>query len=121
MTKQHMPEVWKRELGDLFAAAQGREQIETLIDGLFTPQEIEGAAFRWRLMQRLLRGDTQRVIGKELGISLGKIARGSRLLQYGPPEFRELAERLAGEHGAAKSADAPSTNPEPSPGKVGAP
>ena len=49
---------------------------------------------RWRLMVLLLQGTTQREISHELGISLGKIARGSRLLKYGPPSFRDLANRL---------------------------
>ena len=49
---------------------------------------------RWRLLVLLERGTTQRDIARELGISLGKIARGSRLLKYGPEEFRALLLRI---------------------------
>jgi len=84
----------RRELAPLLWSARDEEELTTLLEGLLTPQEIEEVELRWRLMIRLLHGRTQRDIGKELGISLGKIARGSRLLKYGPPEFRELLERF---------------------------
>jgi Trp operon repressor len=68
--------------------------MDDLINGLLTPSEIEEVVFRWRLVRLLLKGHTQRAISDELGVSLGKISRGSRLLKYGPPGFRHLAERL---------------------------
>ena len=87
----------RQQLAQLFEAAADREEIELLINGLLTPSEIEEVAFRWRLIQALIDGKTQRRISQELSVSLGKISRGSRLLKYGPPRFRELAERLAAE------------------------
>lgn len=83
-----------RKLSRLFNTAKDEQELALLIEGLLTPQEIEGIIFRWRLITRLLRGMPQRQIASELGISLGKIARGSRLLKYGPPEFRKLMKRL---------------------------
>jgi len=87
-----MHEKYREELSRIFTQAENRRELETLIEGLLTPGEIEEAVFRWRLMKRLLRGDTHRKISSDLGVSLGKIARGSRLLKYGPEEFRELVE-----------------------------
>ena len=83
------------ELSALFLSVRDRREMESLIEGLLTPGEVEETTFRWRLIRRLLAGQTQREISRELGVSLGKIARGSRLLKYGPPEFRRLVERLA--------------------------
>jgi len=83
-----------QELAALFSAARGTEEIETLIEGLLTPSEIEEVIFRWRLLRRLVQGQTQRDISRELGVSLGKIARGSRLLQYGLPGFSEFIKRF---------------------------
>lgn len=90
------------ELSNLFYSVRNRQEMESLIDGLLTPGEVEETTFRWRLVRRLLAGQTQREISRELGVSLGKIARGSRLLKYGPPEFRRLVERLT-EDGDDKS------------------
>lgn len=82
------------QLASILDAVRGREELQTLLQGLLTPSEIEEVIFRWRLIRNLLAGKTQRAISQDLGLSLGKISRGSRLLKYGPPEFRALAERL---------------------------
>ena len=87
----------RQELARLFARVRSQREFEVFIDGLFTPPEVEDFVQRWRLMRRLHDGEAQRDISKDLGISLGKIARGSRLLKYGPDEFRELMERLLSE------------------------
>lgn len=89
-----MQEQQLAELSGLVLRARSRRDLEVLLQGLLTPQELDGVVLRWRLMACLLAGKTQRDISHELGISLGKIARGSRLLKYGPPEFRQLAEEL---------------------------
>lgn len=83
-----------RELAVLFIAARDQSEMETLLEGLLTPREIEEVTFRWRLLSRLVQGQTQRDISRELGVSLGKIARGSRLLKYGLPRFAELIRRV---------------------------
>ncbi len=78
----------------LLSQVRNQAELTTLVEGLMTPQELDECYLRWVLMTRLLQGVTQREIARELGISLGTIARGSRLLKYGPPEFRELVRRL---------------------------
>ena len=85
------------ELSGLILQTRDRQELEVLLQGLLTPQELDEIVQRWRLMALLLQGTTQREISHELGISLGKIARGSRLLKYGPPSFRQLATRLLAE------------------------
>jgi TrpR family trp operon transcriptional repressor len=82
------------KLSNLILKTRNRDELEILLEGLLTPQEIEEVVLRWELMARLLRGETQRDIGQSLGISLGKIARGSRLLKYGSQQFPKLMERL---------------------------
>ena len=84
-----------KQLSRLILQASDREELETLLQGLLTPGELEEVVNRWRLMVMLLEGRTQRDISQDLGISLGKIARGSRLLKYGPAAFRRLAARMA--------------------------
>lgn len=93
----------RRELAVLLRVARDLGQVDALLEGLLTPGEIEEVMFRWRLMVRLVNGETQRDISRELGVSLGKISRGSRLLKYGLPTFRELIERLEADARAADS------------------
>jgi TrpR family trp operon transcriptional repressor len=82
------------ELSHIFLSASDRHELEVLLQGLLTPRELEEIIRRWHLMSMLESGKPQRDIAHELGISLGKIARGSRLLKYGPPEFKELSSRI---------------------------
>ena len=85
------------QLARILGAARNEVELQTLIDGLLAPQELEEVVLRWELIEELLSGRTQREISDRLGVSLGKIARGSRLIKYGPPEFRQLVERVQNE------------------------
>jgi TrpR family trp operon transcriptional repressor len=62
---------------------------------LLTPSEIEGISFRWELVKRLDRGQSQRAIAAELGLSLCKITRGSRVLKQPDSAVRAVLGRLA--------------------------
>jgi Trp operon repressor len=81
------------QLTEIFRLPRNREETAQLLDGLLTPQEMEEFVKRWRLLLRLMAKQPQRRISRELGISLGTISRGSRLLKYGPVAFRTLVER----------------------------
>ncbi len=83
-----------QRLSRIFLEPRDEAEMAVFLEGMLTPQELEEVIVRWRLLERLMQGTTQRDIAHELGISLGKISRGSRLLKYGPPEFRNLAERV---------------------------
>ena len=82
------------ELAKLLGKARNESELATMIGGLLTPQELEEVGRRWELLVGLMERETQRDISGRLGVSLGKIARGSRLLKYGPPDFREVATRI---------------------------
>ncbi|MFA4945543.1 MAG: Trp family transcriptional regulator [Lentisphaeria bacterium] len=80
-------------LKEIILLARSPAELDVLLDGLLAPPELEDMCKRWRLLQLLEQDVPQRQIARELGVSLGKIARGSRLLKYGPPEFRDLVRR----------------------------
>lgn len=61
---------------------------------LLTPAEIEAISFRWELVKRLDRGQSQRSIAGELGLSLCKITRGSRVLKQPDSAVRAVLDRL---------------------------
>lgn len=85
------------KLARLFALIRDEDEMRIFLEGILTPSELDEVMCRWKLMLCLMSGKTQRDISQELGVSLGKISRGSRLLKYGPEEFRALLERLVEE------------------------
>ncbi|MDX9980790.1 MAG: Trp family transcriptional regulator [Lentisphaeria bacterium] len=87
------------QLANILVKAKSEDEMRTLINGLLAPQELEEVVLRWELIEELLSKRTQREISERLGVSLGKIARGSRLIKYGPPEFRTLVQRIQRELG----------------------
>ena len=55
--------------------------VEGFLREILTPSEAEAISSRWELVKRLDRGQSQRAIAAELGLSLCKITRGSRVLK----------------------------------------
>ncbi len=64
--------------------------MKRFISEIFTPAEIDDFVLRWRLMEMLQNGVPQRDIATELGISLCKITRGSKVLSAG----NSITERI---------------------------
>ena len=82
------------EMASLLTTIQTKEEFALLLDGLLTPAEVESIHLRWQLLKLLKSGITQRDIQSQLGICLGKISRGSRMLKYGREGFKELVQKL---------------------------
>lgn len=78
------------DLYDLFAQIENREEAKLLLDDILTPQELSSVAERWQLIQELNKGTPQRDIAEKLGLSISKITRGSRMLQYGSGGFKHF-------------------------------
>jgi len=73
--------VARDELIQVFAQISDFEEMKSFIEEILTPKEIEDLALRWKLLQELDKGKTQRSIASKYGISLCKITRGSKLLK----------------------------------------
>ena len=69
-----------------------RTELEDFLLDLLTPNEIVEIGKRWELIKLLVDGVPQRVIAKQLGISLGKISRGARELKYGHDGFKKALQ-----------------------------
>ncbi len=82
------------ELIDVFARTTDRKKMEKLFEELFTIKEKYDFALRWRLMKDLQKGIHQRDIAHNLGISLCKITRGSKILKEEDSVCRQLIEEL---------------------------
>ena len=85
-----------KELCELFAAVRSRREADLLLQDILTPQEIESLAERWQLIQMLGKRIPQRAIAKRLKISICKITRGSRVMQYGAGGFKLFLRKLKG-------------------------
>ncbi len=83
-----------QELIEVFARTNSYDQMQKLFEELFTQREKYDFALRWRLMKDLHDGITQREIANNLGISLCKITRGSKILKNPESQMnRVLKER----------------------------
>ena len=69
------------EISSVLCKINDPEQMTQFLDEILTSSERKDLSLRWRLMQMLSEGITQRKIATELGISLCKITRGARILK----------------------------------------
>ncbi len=65
----------------ILAGIRDPQKIRRFMNEIMTPAEIHDLGLRWRLLQGLHAGASQRQIAGKLGVSLCKITRGSRILK----------------------------------------
>jgi TrpR family transcriptional regulator, trp operon repressor len=65
----------------LLASISDPGEMNRLLDEILTPTEKENLVKRWRLIEPLNQGVSQRVIAQQLGVSLCKITRGVKILK----------------------------------------
>lgn len=82
-----------RELAGVLSRMDTTAEVYEVLYALLTAREREKIALRWKLVEMLEKGMSQRGIASELGVSLCKITRGSRELKYGPDGFRKAIRR----------------------------
>ncbi len=56
-------------------------ELESFFKELLTESEIETLSKRWRILNMLKNGASQRAITKELQVSLCKVTRGAKILK----------------------------------------
>ncbi len=80
----------RENLLQILLAAKTSEQLDRLLNALFTPAEIRTFCERVEIFEGLLAGKTQRTLAAELKASLATISRGNRELQFGDGILEEL-------------------------------
>lgn len=70
-----------KELAKVFSQVENEKEMEKFLIEILTESELDALHFRWRLMQDLYHGETQRHIAEKHHISLCKITRGSKILK----------------------------------------
>jgi len=78
------------ELAAVLAKAEDGAFVADFLRCLLTPAEIADIAARWALVKGLKRKVPHRAIAKDLGISLCKITRGSRVLKNPESAFARI-------------------------------
>ncbi len=71
----------KKHLLQMIRRVKSIDTLDILLKELLTEKEYSDLILRWRLLERLYLGQSQRKIGSDLKISLCKITRGSKLLK----------------------------------------
>lgn len=84
----------QKDLIDLFASIETKEEAEMLLKDILTPQERDDIAERWQLIQALASGLTQREVAKKCKVSISKVTRGAHELKYGSGGFVHFLRKL---------------------------
>ncbi|MFA6617932.1 MAG: Trp family transcriptional regulator [Candidatus Neomarinimicrobiota bacterium] len=83
-----------KELAKVFSEIENEKDMECFLKEILTESELDAVVFRWRLMEDLYRGETQRNIAEKHGISLCKITRGSKILKDEKSISLKLLKRM---------------------------
>ena len=82
------------ELCGLLLKIKDKNELKSVFNCLFTPNERRDFAERWQVVKELKAGTTQREIARKYNMSLCKITRGSKELQKSGSGFLRLLELL---------------------------
>jgi TrpR family trp operon transcriptional repressor len=69
------------DLVTVIASIKNKKELQQFLEEIMTDAERKDLALRWELMKQLNSGVPQRKIAEDLGISLCKITRGSKILK----------------------------------------
>jgi len=83
-----------KEMSRTLSKVKNSALMEDFFRCLLTPAETADIAGRWALVKALQQGKSQREIGKDLGISLCKITRGSRELKKPNSAFVRVMKKI---------------------------
>ncbi|MCL2156017.1 MAG: trp operon repressor [Leptospirales bacterium] len=69
------------EVVHILSKITSKKEMEKFLDEILTENERRDISLRWELMKKIHEGIPQRAIASELGISLCRITRGSKILK----------------------------------------
>ena len=70
-----------KEISQIVSNLKTSQEVEQFLNEILTESEIKTLSKRWRILNLLKEGKSQRDIAKDLNVSLCKITRGSKLLK----------------------------------------
>lgn len=87
-----MNKKYDSELLEFFCHIDDKFTMSEILSNMLTPQERSELAIRLQVFKRLLSGENQRSIAKDLGVGIATVTRGSRELKYGKPGIKKVLE-----------------------------
>ncbi len=82
------------EISKILTQIDDVELMDTFLEDLLTPQEMEELCKRWALIKLVADGKPQREIAKTLKISIGTVSRGAKGYKYGNGGFQKILEKI---------------------------
>lgn len=70
-----------KEISEILCKINSSQEILVFLSEMLTEAEMATLSKRWRILNMLKEGKSQREIAKELNVSLCKITRGARILK----------------------------------------
>ena len=70
-----------RNIIEILYKLKSKKEIENFLSEIFTKNELQTLEKRWRIMELLVQGKTQREIASDLNVSLCKVTRGAKILK----------------------------------------
>ena len=84
-----------KDISEILNKINSQKDIYNFLLEILTDSEVETLSKRWRIINMLNEGKTQREISKELQVSLCKVTRGSKILKN---EKSVIVKYLKGEN-----------------------
>lgn len=78
------------EIIEIFTEVTDKKDMRRLFEDVFTDAERTDIAKRWYLLKELYKGTPQRKIAGDMGVSLCKITRGSKILKNDQSLIRQI-------------------------------
>ena len=82
------------EIIEIFTDVTDKKDMRRLFEDVFTDAERTDVAKRWYLLKELYKGTAQRKIACDMGVSLCKITRGSKILKNDRSIIREILGKM---------------------------
>lgn len=70
-----------KNIFEILLNLNSKKEIESFFNEIFTQNELKTLQKRWRIMELLAQGNTQREIANSLNVSLCKVTRGAKILK----------------------------------------
>jgi Trp operon repressor len=66
--------------------------MEDFLQDILTPAEINSMVERLRVVELLLKGESQRAIAQKLNCSITTVTRGNRIIQFGKQSVKQVLQ-----------------------------
>lgn len=88
-----MQKKYDSQLIDLFCQIDDKITMSEIMSNLLSPRERKALAIRLQVFKKLLSGEKQRDIVRDLEVGIATVTRGSRELKYGKPGIKKVLKK----------------------------